>query len=282
MDYKLVSFDLDGTLLNSKQKITIDTINIIKLLKAMGVTIAINTGRSFNASIYYGKLINADYIIGCNGAFIYDFNNMHCGDTYPITQDSVIQILELLYNYKNTIKIQWDSMDTYYSNNITPFEENYIQNYKKDFPDDKFIFEIINNAEDFNCFKNKEIYQVFFHPLGEHKNDYEKVLYELQKIGGINLVDFSKSYTDINCVDASKGKALSTLAKRLDLMPKDILAFGDGDNDITMFEYAGCAVAVDNACMELKKTADIITGNHDTGGVASALSEIYNLKSIWE
>ncbi|MFZ7131117.1 MAG: Cof-type HAD-IIB family hydrolase [Eubacteriales bacterium] len=282
MSYKLIGFDLDGTLLNCQHDITISTLELIKALKDRGVTIVINTGRSFNACIYYAKLIQADYVIGCNGAFIYHCKDETIDNPYPIEGSIAYKIIEMLYNYADEIKIQWDSMDTYYSNNITSFERNYIQNYQRDFPNDIFNFKIIDNKEDIKAIQHEEIFQVFFHPIGRDKSTYYSILDDLKMMKDVSLMDFSKEYTDINHMSVSKGKALENLASKLEIPSKDILVFGDGNNDISMFQYAGYAIAMENACDELKEIAHGITNHHDEEGIAQALSKIYNLKGIHE
>lgn len=282
MDYRLISLDLDGTLLNNAHEISKTTLDIIRTLKNMGVIIVINTGRSFNACIYYAKLIEADYIVGCNGAFVYDCHKKTIQNPYPMDKDDAYSIIEMLYRYKEKIKIQWDSFETYYSNNITPFEDNYIKNYLRDFPKEIFNYKIISEVEDIKLIKNEEIYQVFFHPMTKDVDAYFTIVENLKTIKGINMVDFSKEYTDINHQSATKGRALKDLAEVLGIDSKDILVFGDGDNDISMFKYAGHAIAMENACDNLKKLAHEFTLHHNEDGVAHALSGIYKLQLISE
>lgn len=280
MNYKLVAFDLDGTLLNSKHRISENTLEIIKMLKSMGVCIVIATGRSFNACIYYGKLIQADYIIACNGAFTYDRNNKNISNKLPLNKALAKKVLDILYNYSTDLKIQWDSISTYYSNNITPFEKDYINNYLQDFPEETFNFKIIEKKEEIENF-NQEIYQIFFHPMGENMSIYKKVLYDIQKYSGLNVVDFKENYTDLNHHTASKGKGLQQIAKKLDIKKDKIMVFGDGNNDLSMFKYAGFSVAMDNANEEIKQIANHITRCNDDEGVKKALAKMFNLNDFY-
>lgn len=278
MDKKILAFDLDGTLLNARHEITKNTLQVIKTLKSLGHHIVIITGRSFNACTYYAKLIEADYTIACNGAFTYNNSDNTVYNKLPLDKDLSRKILKLLYDKKNHLKIQWDSIATYYSNNITPFESFYINNYKRDFPEDIFNHKIVKEYEELvDC--DEEIFQIFFHPMGNHKDMYHKVLNELNQFDNVNIVDFKSDCTDINHSLATKGNGLKSLAKLLHISRKEVVVFGDGDNDISMFKYAGLAVAMENACQEVKELSHMVTDNHDEEGVANALQKIFKLKS---
>jgi len=55
------------------------------------------------------------------------------------------------------------------------------------------------------------------------------------------------------------------------LKPEEIIAFGDGENDIEMLSFAGIGVCMGNGVEGAKKTADYITADIDDGGIAKAL-----------
>lgn len=69
----------------------------------------------------------------------------------------------------------------------------------------------------------------------------------------------------------SKGKALALVCRHIGADPKDAVAFGDSMNDAAMLEQAGTAVAMGNACEELKAIADIVCEDADHDGVARQL-----------
>ena len=57
------------------------------------------------------------------------------------------------------------------------------------------------------------------------------------------------------------------------------MVFGDGENDISMFEYAGLSIAMENATDDLKNIADITTHRNDREGVSKILESIFKLKT---
>ena len=54
-----------------------------------------------------------------------------------------------------------------------------------------------------------------------------------------------------------------------------MVACGDGRNDVTMVNYAGMGVAMENACDDVKKVADFITASNDQDGVAIAIEKFF-------
>ena len=52
-----------------------------------------------------------------------------------------------------------------------------------------------------------------------------------------------------------------------------LVGFGDGENDLSMFQASGLKIAMGNAVSELKKAADVITGTNDRDGVAEAVKK---------
>ncbi|MCK5202170.1 MAG: HAD-IIB family hydrolase, partial [Spirochaetales bacterium] len=75
----------------------------------------------------------------------------------------------------------------------------------------------------------------------------------------------------------SKGSALFEVTDYLDISIDNIMAFGDGQNDISMIETAGIGIAMDNATDEVRAVADSITLSNNDDGVAVFLEEFFKL-----
>ena len=71
--------------------------------------------------------------------------------------------------------------------------------------------------------------------------------------------------------DCSKSNALKALCKHLDISPNEVIAFGDGDNDIDMLQFAGLGVAMNNASDYIKSKADYITLSNEEDGIADVI-----------
>jgi Cof subfamily protein (haloacid dehalogenase superfamily) len=72
---------------------------------------------------------------------------------------------------------------------------------------------------------------------------------------------------------ASKGAALKLLLKDLQIPAENVLALGDGENDIEMLQMAGIGVAMGNALQQIKDVADHVTSTNDADGVAEAIEK---------
>ena len=78
-------------------------------------------------------------------------------------------------------------------------------------------------------------------------------------------------YFEITAKDIDKAKALETVLKPLNIKQDEIIAFGDGHNDISIIKYAGIGVAMENAVPDLKEIADEITLSNNQDGIAETL-----------
>src|SRR5699024_6596600 len=70
-----------------------------------------------------------------------------------------------------------------------------------------------------------------------------------------------------------KAAGLQKVADYYHIPKERIIAFGDGDNDLEMIEYAGYGIAMNNAIPELKAIANDITDTNEENGVATYLQQ---------
>ena len=71
-----------------------------------------------------------------------------------------------------------------------------------------------------------------------------------------------------------KAASLDKLVKMIHLTKEEVIAFGDGFNDLSLIEYAGCGVAMANAVDEVKERADVVTLSNDEDGIAYMLKNL--------
>lgn len=279
----LIAFDLDGTLLDNQQRIPPSTIQTIKRLQDQGNKIAVATGRSYSACKYYAKLIQADYVASCNGALIVDEKNQVLLEQSPLPKETANAVLSMLYDYHDKLKIQWDSHQTYYTNNVLPFEQEYVDAFLTHFPQESFSLKVVDTPEAFGHFyghssaTDEEIYQIFTFSMVKPPLEYERALERLQDFEGIQYVDFKTNYTDVTRTGVSKGNALDFLAKKNGWTKDQVMAFGDHHNDVSMMTYAGISVAMGNGEEEIKELAKHVTRENSQNGVEYFLKEYFDL-----
>lgn len=78
---------------------------------------------------------------------------------------------------------------------------------------------------------------------------------------------------DITPPNITKAVGLAKLAEYLKIQPDEIMACGDGDNDLAMIKYAGLGVAMENAIDEVKSVAQFITKDCDDDGISYVIDK---------
>ena len=75
--------------------------------------------------------------------------------------------------------------------------------------------------------------------------------------------------------NVGKDSSLDELLKIIGIQREELVACGDGMNDISMIKYAGLGVAMENAYPEVKEAADVIVPSNDANGVAYVLEKYF-------
>ena len=97
----------------------------------------------------------------------------------------------------------------------------------------------------------------------------------LEAFEGLYVTSSVPRYIEISHGSVCKRNALEWLAGKLDIPRQQIAAFGDGENDLEMIQYAGLGVAMGNAVELLKQAAVFIAPPCDKDGVACVLEQFF-------
>lgn len=84
----------------------------------------------------------------------------------------------------------------------------------------------------------------------------------------------------LTAATASKGAALTAACRHLGLATRDVVAFGDAENDVEMFRVAGASVAMGQADAAVKAAATAVTLRNDEAGVARAIEKLLATGSV--
>lgn len=267
---KLYVSDLDGTLLNSESKISLNTLNIINELIQEGMHFTYATARSLHSSSKVTEGLQKDIpVIVYNGAMIVNAKNKEilyqCSFT-PQQRKYIQKLFEsvhenpIVYTFLNKEeKVLWCQQ------HIHDGAMKYIKSRQGD---SRFLLVDYEN----------DLYQgeIFYYTcIGEH--DALLPLYQMLKDDSQWTCTFQKEiYSDeywleIMPKQATKANAIKKLK---DIWKCDyIVAFGDAINDIPMFQIADEAYAVKEAVKELKDIATNVIGSHNEDGVALWLKQ---------
>lgn len=260
MKYKLIAIDVDGTLLNEKNEITQKTRNAVKLCKEKDVMVCISSGRPVQGIEYINKSLDLDSaFIAYNGAMVAD-NKRNIIYEKKLCAESAGKVIELGEKYNTTIVVWLDNI--LYTNKINERVKDYekISNVNAKVPND--MFSVIKNG----------VTKILWSDEVPVINDY------LSHVGrflpeDINFHTSRPYFLEFVDKNASKGIALNKLRIYYGIKQEEIVAIGDGFNDISMLEYAGLGVAMDNAPTAVKEKADYITLSNDEDGVSHVIEK---------
>ena len=93
-----------------------------------------------------------------------------------------------------------------------------------------------------------------------------------QKFPDIQVSSSLSNNLELNGPEAGKHTALRVLCEKLGIDMRQVLALGDGSNDIGMLEAAGVGVAMANATQQVRRAADSVTADNENDGVAQAIA----------
>ncbi|MBM7559837.1 HAD family hydrolase [Marinitoga litoralis] len=267
MNRKVFIFDLDGTLLNSKEQMSERTINAIKKIYEKGSFIIIASGRMYKSTKVvinkYLPFLNEIPIVSYNGAYVVS----HSGEVvFESDIDKKLAIDIIKEAKKEKIHVQ-----TYINDDlIADDDNNEIKGYAKHSGVD---YKIVNDLEDY-ILKNKYGPTKILTISDEKRLDFFQKNMQAKYNNELNIVRSFNIYLDFLNKDSSKGIALKKLSNIYNFDLKNAYIFGDSENDISMLVLSNNSYAMDNASNHVKNSAKFIAPSSDEEGVALIIEKI--------
>lgn len=278
IDIKLVGLDLDGTLLDDDRKIRARTIEALRLAADNGVNLAVISGRNFLAVPEEIRALPfIRYFVLCNGAGIYDRQN----DELLFQADIPLEEALTLYDAMDAEDVYYDcylsdgawTPQSHYDriDEFVPVESHraFLKVNRKPFAD----FQDALRQRGKSVWKVQSIYK------DTATRDREKKRLQ-ESFPQYTFVTAYPYNLEVNMPAATKGSGLMQLAEILQLDRQQVMAFGDGGNDVTMLQSAGVGVAMGNACDEAKAAASYVGPTNNEDGVAQVLEALVTWKQI--
>lgn len=276
MDVKLIALDLDGTVLNSKGKLSEETKEGLMTVMDNGVNVCIASGRAFDSlPEEVLEVPGIKYAITSNGAAIYKTKNKELIKAYKLLADSVDLILSMSKKYKR-ITFECFINGTAYADKAYIYDPlivgdnvrsvEYIRKTRHQV--DNIVEFISNNKENLDCMN------IILGDQDIRKDIIEEIS---SKTSDVYITSASPVMLEFSYKDCGKAAGLRFLSDYLGIDRDLIVAFGDADNDIDMIKFAGAGIALSNACQALKDEADYITLSNDEDGVLYALKNILEI-----
>ena len=266
--YKIIASDLDETLLSrDTRRVSERNLEAIRRASEMGVKFVPASGRGY--ATIQGTLEELglrdkenEYIISFNGGAITENKNNRRLFFKGITYEKMKMIFDAGLGYDVCTHIYTD--DTVYIYNINEGEKKFLW-HRMDY--------VPIRKEEIQMLADKPLAKILFQNTDVRY--LEKIAKDLEPITGDTFVSYSSNrYVEFNQQGVNKGQGLLRLAEILGVDPKDTIAIGDNDNDLTMIQAAGLGCCVSNATEAVKKNSDYIAGaDCDEGGVAEIIEK---------
>lgn len=268
--YKLICLDMDGTLLNSKGKVSDRNIEAIRAASEKGVKVTICTGRIFTSAAYYADLLGVKVpVIALNGAYIKEKDRDEVIYKSILGKENCQKILSVLKKYN--IYPHFNAPDIVFTEKLIYSSEGYSK-MNKDLPEQWKIN--IKSVEDWNkTFEEYDDYITKCIAIDDNVEKIQQAKDELLKYEELEVVSSWYNNFEVMCKGVSKGRAVEVLAGFYNIKREEVMCIGDNENDLSMIKYAGLGVAMGNAEESVKKVAQFVTDTNNEDGVAKAIEK---------
>ncbi len=237
--YKLIVSDLDGTLLNAEHRLGVATLTTLHEMRRLGVELVLASGRHDQDIRALAAPLGGDCgLISSNGAAVHDRHGRmtHWRAIDPDCLDFLLRDPVFARVHINAYRI-----DDWLVAKAEPRLLGYHQ-------ESGFAYRVV----DFARLDATPVLKVFYYSEDRaHLASLQRLI--LERHGDRLAITYSlPAVLEVMAKGVSKGEALAGVVARRGLAAGDVIAFGDGCNDLEMLRYAGKGVLVANAVPELK------------------------------
>lgn len=262
--YKAVFSDIDGTLLNTSHQIPDKTKQKIKEMANNEIPFVLVSARMPKGMTAIRKELGTPRPMICySGALVVDEKD------YPIYSVTLPE-KETYQMYQRIRVLEPEVSLNIYSNDSWKVENLENEWVKKEM----FITQISAEEADFSDKKTyQNVHKILCMGEAERIEHIEKTL--KKEYPDIRIYKSKDTYLEIMSMKASKSDAIHKLEEYFGIQKREVVAFGDGHNDIDMLEYAGLGVAMGNADNIVQEAGDIVTDINDREGLKQILDRIF-------
>jgi len=255
---KVVALDVDGTLLDwvdDHEVMSTAVVNAVQRARTAGAYVVISTGRSVPGVLDAAEMLELDsgLCVASNGAVVFDhppFDLVH-----TVTFDASKAVEELLQHVPDAAVAVEDIGVGYRIN--------------KAFPDGEIQGELVlQSVEELVA---EPVTRVIIRSPGASAEEFAE-LAEGLGLQGTNYYVGYTAWLDLAPTGVSKASGLQVVVDRLGVQPNDVLAIGDGNNDVEMLRWAGRGVAMGQAPLDVQSAADDVTESVENNGVVRELA----------
>ncbi len=259
MNYRILASDMDGTILRDDKTISEETKEALRAFREAGGYLIVSSGRPYPAMTGYLKDLEPNApMVTYNGAKIVDPGDGHALFEVGMLEEDAIRIMREGEKRGHTVIVWTD--DVLYGNELNENMEIYV--YGTDTIPIKY--------ESCDFFKGRSVTKII---LNDEPAKIAVTMKDMETAGlkettwatsGLEYLEFFSS-------KVSKAVSVDKVAKMLGLSKEDVVAVGDGRNDLEMIKYAALGVAMKNAPEDVRDGADWVTDSNEEDGVAKLI-----------
>ena len=274
-DIKVIIMDVDGTLTNSKKVITEKTKETLIEAQNNGALLVLASGRPASGLTDFARELEMDkhhgLLVCFNGSKVIDCETNETLFNETMTVEEGQAVLEHMKKFK--VKPMIDKGDYLYVNDVydcnIQIKNESLNIIQYEARGGKFK---LCEKDDLASFADYPLNKILTAGDPEYLEEHYKEMMEPFK-DSLSCMFTAPFYFEFTAQGIDKAKALDTVLTPMGYKREEMIAFGDGHNDISIVEYAGIGVAMDNAVDALKNVANEITFSNEEDGIAHTLNK---------
>ena len=253
---RLIALDVDGTIVDGENAMSEAVRSAVHAVRDAGIEIVIATGRGVPGVMdAVDKLqLTEGYGVASNGAVTFRY-------------DPEVELLDVVtFDASEAVRRVLEHMPEA----LVAVEEVGVGfRLNKPFPDNEITGQFV--VEDVESLIAEPVARVVIRSAEHSRDEFTAIVKDLG-LTGTNYYLGDSAWLDLAPEGVSKASGLAFLCTKLGIDQSEVLAVGDGNNDLEMIEWAGRGVAMGHSPDRLKDAADAVTGGIDEDGLVAELA----------
>lgn len=282
---KAIVMDMDGTLLDPNNKIMPNTKRALMQLQERGIQLILASGRSYTRLMPYAKELSMErhhgFLLEVDGVAVYDLYHNKRNVLRRLTLEEVKKAFSVLIQLEcESMACFDDGLYDYFPDSIRKIKERlreeekvpsdfpwtagpwgWLSDMRKGYPNITYI----ENVDEICPPINK------LQVMQEEKPLTDLFTYLIKELPDYNIFRTAPRQLEILPKGVSKGETLRKIMEAENWSKDEVIAFGDGENDVSLFKAVNTSFAMGQAKDYVKKEAKFITLSNDQEGIWHAL-----------
>lgn len=268
--FKYLFCDMDGTLLNSKTRVTASTARALQAAKERGVTIVIATGKARPAAMAALEpvgLLGPGGVVSLQSPGVFLQGLMVYGTEGRVIHSALLREDVCIEGYQFAEEHRVALVGFSGDRCVTLADHPKVRDLHAIYYEPKA--EVLPSIEE--LLSQAPMSKLLFYDTAEGVKDFIRPHWALAVGGRATITQAMPDMLEILPHGASKGAGVKILLDHLGVQPEEVMAIGDGENDIEMLQLAGMGVAMANGTARTLAVADATVASNDDDGVVEAV-----------